>query len=94
MAGVHACALPFSYPLVATKVVYDQFNDIFTANGSLELREPNGNILQAQTAELRNKLTAGFTRHRKALLTNDRNITTRKGKRASEGQTGHRQGKA
>lgn len=75
------------YTLVATKVVYDQVNDIFTANGSVELREPNGNILQAQTAELRNKFKEGFARHIKALLTNDVTITAIYAKRQLDGIT-------
>ncbi|MGB9144017.1 MAG: LPS assembly protein LptD [Aestuariivirga sp.] len=63
------------YTLVATKVVYNQDTDDFKANGSVELREPNGNILQAETAALRNKFKEGFAKHLRALLTNDVTIT-------------------
>lgn len=63
------------YILVATKVVYNEATDDFKANGSVELREPNGNILQAETADLRNKFKEGFATHLRALLTNDVTIT-------------------
>ena len=63
------------YTLVATKVVYNQDTDDFKANGSVALREPNGNILQAETAALRNKFKEGFAKHLRALLTNDVTIT-------------------
>ncbi len=75
------------YVLVATKVVYDQVNDVFKANGSVELREPNGNILQAKTAELRNKFKEGFARHLRALLTNDVTIAAEYAKRTADGIT-------
>jgi LPS-assembly protein len=59
------------YVLTATRVAYDEDDDRFEANGSVELREPNGNILQADTAELWEKFKQGFARHVRALLTND-----------------------
>ena len=48
------------YILIATKVVYDQDGDSFKANGSVELREPNGNILQAETADLAQQVQGRF----------------------------------
>ena len=75
------------YTLVATKVVYDQDGDSFKANGSVELREPNGNILQAETADLQNKFKEGFARHLRALLTNDVTITAEYAKRQEGGIT-------
>lgn len=75
------------YTLVATKVVYDQDDGSFKANGSVELREPNGNILQAETADLHNKFKEGFARHLRALLTNDVTITADYARRQEGGIT-------
>ena len=75
------------YTLVATKVVYDQDSDSFKANGSVELREPNGNILQAETADLHNKFKEGFAKHLRALLTNDVTITADYATRQENGIT-------
>jgi LPS-assembly protein len=63
------------YRLVATRVSYSQVTGEFKANGSVELREPNGNVLLAQTLDLKNKFKAGFAEHVVALLTNDVTIT-------------------
>ena len=65
------------YTLNATKVSFNQKTGAFKANGSVELREPNGNVMQAATLELRNKFRDGFARHLKLLLTNDVTITSR-----------------
>jgi LPS-assembly protein len=75
------------YTLVATKVVYDQDGDSFKANGSVVLREPNGNILQAETADLHNKFKEGFARHLRLLLTNDVTITAEYARRQEGGIT-------
>ena len=75
------------YTLTATKVVYDIANDKLTANGSVEFREPNGNILQAEMAELTNRFKEGFARHLKALLTNDVTITAEYARRFENGIT-------
>jgi LPS-assembly protein len=75
------------YTLVATKVVYNEANGTFKANGSVELREPNGNILQAETAELQNKFKEGFAKHLRALLTNDVTITAEYATRQEDGIT-------
>jgi LPS-assembly protein len=69
------------YTLVATHVEYNQRTGAFKANGSVELREPNGNILQAQKLELTNKFKQGFAEHVKALLTNDATITAKYARR-------------
>jgi LPS-assembly protein len=63
------------YTLNATRVTFNQDTDVFTANGSVELREPNGNIMTAATIELTNRFKQGFARHLKALLTNDVTIS-------------------
>ncbi len=75
------------YILNATRVVYDEINDTFKANGSVELREPNGNILEADEAELYNKFKEGFARHIKALLNNDVTVTADYAKRTGDGVT-------
>ena len=75
------------YILVATKVVYNEASGKFDANGSVELREPNGNILQAETADLRNKFKEGFAKHVRALLTNDVTITAEYATRQEGGIT-------
>ncbi|MEQ1524766.1 MAG: LPS assembly protein LptD, partial [Aestuariivirga sp.] len=79
------------YTLIATKVVYDQDDGSFKANGSVELREPNGNILQAETADLHNKFKEGFAKHVRALLTNDVTITAKYVKRQEHGITVYEQ---
>jgi len=63
------------YVLVATKVVYDKKNDRMRAAGRVHLREPGGNILQADVAQLQNKFRDGFARHLRLLLTNDASLT-------------------
>jgi LPS-assembly protein len=62
------------YTLVATYVEYNQLTGDFKANGSVELREPNGNIMQAQKIALTNKFAKGFANHVTALLTNNAKI--------------------
>lgn len=63
------------YVLNATRVSYNQKTGVFTANGSVQLREPNGNVMLAEQLELKNKFKLGFARHLKALLTNRVTIT-------------------
>lgn len=75
------------YTLTATKVVYDMRKGTFRANGSVELREPNGNILQASLAQINDKFQEGFAEHVRALITNDVTITARYAKRQEGGIT-------
>ena len=75
------------YILMATRVSYDQKNDVFTANGSVELHEPNGNILQADLAEINKRFKEGFAHHVKALLNNNVTITANYAKRQADGFT-------
>lgn len=65
------------YVLTATRVTYDMKRGRFSANGSIVLREPNGNILEAEIAEIDDKFAKGFAEHVRALLTNDVTITAR-----------------
>jgi LPS-assembly protein len=63
------------YVLVATRVVYDQAKDTMTANGEVRLKEPGGNVLEADRAALQNKFRDGFAQHLRLLLTNDATVT-------------------
>jgi LPS-assembly protein len=63
------------YTLDASMVSYNQKTGAFDANGSVVLHEPNGNVLLADSLDLKNKFKEGFARHVKALLTNDVTIT-------------------
>lgn len=75
------------YVLTATKVVYDMKKGLFSANGSIQLREPNGNVLEADYVELRETFKEGFANHVRALLTNDVTITARYAQRFENGVT-------
>lgn len=75
------------YVLTATKVVYDMKKGLFTANGSIRLTEPNGNVLEADYAELEETFKEGFANHVRALLTNDVTITARYARRYENGVT-------
>jgi LPS-assembly protein len=75
------------YTLVATRVTYNEVSDMFTANGSVELREPNGNVMRSATLELTNRFKQGFARQLKALLTNDVTITADYARRIEGGIT-------
>jgi LPS-assembly protein len=73
------------YVLTATRVVYDMQQGVFRANGSIMLREPNGNVLQADSAELTENFKQGFATYVRALLTNDVNITAQYARRFENG---------
>ena len=63
------------YILVANRVSYDQDDDILRADGNIRLREPGGNILEADLIQLQNKFRDGFAEHLRLLLTNDATVT-------------------
>ena len=73
------------YVLTATKVSYNMKTGIFSANGSIVLREPNGNVLEASSAQLTENFKEGFARHVRALLTNDVTITAQYAQRYENG---------
>lgn len=75
------------FTLVATRVEYNSATGAFKANGSVVVREPNGNILKADTLNLTNKFKAGFAKHVEALLTNDVTITAEYARRYVSGIT-------
>ena len=72
-----------NYVLVATKAVYDKRNDRMRVVGQVHLREPGGNILQADVAQLENKFRDGFARHLRLLLTNDATLKADYAKRSN-----------
>jgi LPS-assembly protein len=63
------------FTLTATRVEYNSKTGAFKANGSVVIKEPNGNVLQADSLALANKFKTGFANHVKALLTNNVTIT-------------------
>jgi LPS-assembly protein len=70
------------YRLTATKVTYNRRTNILTANGSVTLKEPNGNVAQADTLTTNTTFRDGFARHLTALLNNDVTITADYAKRS------------
>lgn len=75
------------YTLTATKVVYDVAKDKMTANGSIVFREPNGNVVESDSATMFNHFKEGFASHLRALLTNDVTITADYARRYENGIT-------
>ncbi len=75
------------YVLNATRVTYNEGTGVFEADGSVALREPRGNVMEAETFTLFNKFKEGFARHVKALLTNDVTIKSRYAERHADGIT-------
>ena len=59
------------YRLIASRVSYNKKSGAFNAVGRVEVTEPNGNVLDAQSLEMRNKFRMLFGRHVKALLNNN-----------------------
>ncbi len=70
-----------NYVLVASKVIYDRKTDKMRAVGQVRLREPGGNIMTADIAQLQNRFRDGFARHLRLLLTNDATLTADYAKR-------------
>jgi LPS-assembly protein len=69
------------YTLTATKVVFNRKTNILTANGSVVLKEPRGNVAEADTMSMDIRFRDGFATHLKALLNNDATITAQYAKR-------------
>ena len=59
------------YRLVASKVTFNKKTGLFEAVGRVEITEPNGNILEAQSLKVRDKFREMFGRHVRALLSNN-----------------------
>ncbi|MEI8177480.1 LPS assembly protein LptD [Aestuariivirga sp.] len=75
------------YVLTATRVVYNMKDKTFSANGSVILKEPNGNVMEADTATMKDTFAAGFAEHVKALLTNNVTITSQYARKYENGIT-------
>ncbi|MFM8745446.1 MAG: LPS-assembly protein LptD [Aestuariivirga sp.] len=76
-----------SYVLTASEVVYDMARKTFKANGSIVLREPNGNVFEADSAELKDTFREGFANYVRAFLTNNVTITAQYARRYENGIT-------
>lgn len=75
------------YVLTATRVVYNMREKTFSANGSVVLKEPNGNVLKADSGTLDDTFAKGFAEHVTALLTNNVTITAQYARRYENGIT-------
>jgi len=75
------------YVLTATRVVYNMKTKTFSANGSIVLKEPNGNVIEADSAELKDTFSEGFANHVRALITNNVTITAQYARRYENGIT-------
>jgi LPS-assembly protein len=75
------------YVLTASKIVYDMAKKTFKANGSIVLREPNGNVFEADSAELKDTFREGFANYVRAFLTNNVTITAQYARRYENGIT-------
>lgn len=76
-----------AFVLTASQVVYDMSTRTFKANGSIILREPNGNVFEAESAELKDTFREGFANYVKAMLTNNVTITAQYARRYENGIT-------
>ena len=65
------------YVLLARKVVYNLRTKRFKADGEVYIREPNGNVLLADYAEVDKWLREGFARHLKLVMTNGATLRSR-----------------
>jgi len=63
------------YTLTATHVKFNQKTGTFDADGSIMVREPNGNVLLADSMDMRNRFRDGLLRRIVELLNNDATIT-------------------
>lgn len=75
------------YVLSASRVTYDMATGTFKANGSIVLKEPNGNVFEAASAELDDAFREGFANYVKALITNNVTITAQYARRYEDGIT-------
>lgn len=75
------------YVLTATRVVYNMKDKTFSANGSVMMKEANGNVLEADQATMNDTFAQGFADHVKALLTNNVTITAQYARRYENGIT-------
>ncbi len=69
------------YVLIARRVTYNRATDVMRAEGEIRIREPGGNILEADILELQNRFRDGFAEHLRLLLTNQAVVTASYAKR-------------
>ena len=69
------------YILVGRKVTYNRNTDTMRAEGEIRMREPGGNILEADIVQLQNRFRDGFAEHLRLLLTNEAIVTANYAKR-------------
>ena len=70
-----------NYILIGRKVTYNRRTDIMRAEGEIRMREPGGNILEADILQLQNRFRDGFAEHLRLLLTNEAIVTANYAKR-------------
>ncbi len=64
-----------NYILIARRVSYNRRTDTMRAEGEIRMREPGGNILEADVLQLQNRFRDGFAEHLRLLLTNEAVVT-------------------
>ena len=69
------------YILIGRKVTYNRRTDTMRAEGEIRMREPGGNILEADVLQLQNRFRDGFAEHLRMLLTNEAIVTANYAKR-------------
>ncbi len=70
--------------LVADKVTYDRINNLINADGNISLTEPNGNILFADSLQLKDDLKQGSISKVRAQFTDQSNMTATQANRVNE----------
>ncbi len=69
------------YVMLARRITYNRTTDVMRAEGEIRMREPGGNILEADILELQNRFRDGFAEHLRLLLTNQAIVTASYAKR-------------
>ena len=69
------------YILIGRKVTYNRNTDTMRAEGEIRMREPGGNVLEADILQLQNRFRDGFAEHLRLLLTNEAIVTANYAKR-------------
>ena len=64
-----------NYILIARRLTYNRRTDTMRAEGEIRMREPGGNILEADVLQLQNRFRNGFAEHLRLLLTNEGVVT-------------------
>lgn len=75
-----------NYVLTADEVIYDQAAGTLTAVGNVELKEPNGNVIRADSYTLTDDFRDGFVKSLSVVSSDDTRIVARRAVRR-DGQT-------